>query len=303
MGNKTGSLTELEVAARRANCRKSTGPRTAQGKQRTRLNALRHGLNTQAQSFYASMVELGEDPKGFQHLLRSLIAARRPADAVEMMLIEDLAILEWKKTRLDRAEAGKQARSLQELLADRRHKAVQIGRDTPDVSQTEVLRVGLRRILNSPSKFEELLTHLNTLLGWAQERNPHADGERLLLALYGEEPSLRGVEIFDTFHRLTEPQAPSEVTESAWKDLEMVLNLEIRDVAEEYQLYLEEYVQLSRAQRDAALAPTPEDWHVLIRQENVLNRQIERKLKLLESIQKRRKCEEHAALRSMTEPL
>jgi hypothetical protein len=289
MGNKKGSLTELEIAARQANCRKSTGPRTAPGKKRTRLNALKHGVYTQAQSFYASMVELGEDPKGFLHLLRSLIAARQPADAVEMMLIEDIAVLEWKKARLDRAESGKQAESLAALLADRRHKAVEVGRDTRNVSQAEVLRDGLRRVLNSTAKFEELLTDLNIVLRWVKERNPSAEGEQMLLAIYGDEPSLRGVQIFDMFHQLIQPAAPSVASEAAWKDLEMLINTEIRDVMEEYQLYLEEHVQVSRAQRDAALAPTPNEWHVIIRQEKAFNKQIEQKLQLLESIQERLK--------------
>ncbi len=36
-------LSERELAARRANAQRSTGPRTARGKARSRLNALKHG--------------------------------------------------------------------------------------------------------------------------------------------------------------------------------------------------------------------------------------------------------------------
>jgi hypothetical protein len=36
-------LSERELAARRANARRSTGPRTPQGKARVRLNGLKHG--------------------------------------------------------------------------------------------------------------------------------------------------------------------------------------------------------------------------------------------------------------------
>ena len=64
MGNKRGSLTAEEIEARRENSRKSTGPRTEAGKRRAGLNALKHGIHTQAQSFHASMIELGEDPEG-----------------------------------------------------------------------------------------------------------------------------------------------------------------------------------------------------------------------------------------------
>ena len=82
----------------------------------------------------------------------------------------------------------------------------------------------------------------------------------------------------------------------------MALLEESRDVVEEYQLYLEEHVQISRAQRDAALAPTPSEWHVMIRHENALNRQIERKLELLDRIQKRRRHEEERLLRLAYQP-
>ena len=37
-------LSDAERAARRANAQHSTGPKTAAGKQRSRANALKHGL-------------------------------------------------------------------------------------------------------------------------------------------------------------------------------------------------------------------------------------------------------------------
>lgn len=296
MGSKRRCLTRAEIEARRKNARKSTGPRTPRGKGRSRLNALKHGIYTQAQSFHASMIELGEDPQGFMRLLRGLLAARQPADAVEMMLVEDIAILQWKKLRLDRAQTGVQARNLQSLVAERRHRALQVGRDTPDISQAEVLRAGLRRVINSPSKFEEILNDLEMVLLWVKQNSIPPDGEGLLLALYGEEPSLRGAQIINCIRELVHAKQQAAEDESLRTQLEMVLHQEIRDVAEEYQLYLEEHVEISRAMRDAALAPTPSDWHVMIRHENALNRLIEQKLKLLESIQNNRRREENGPL-------
>jgi hypothetical protein len=45
-------LTPAALAARRANAQKSTGPRTAAGKARSRLNALKHGRNSRLAQRY-----------------------------------------------------------------------------------------------------------------------------------------------------------------------------------------------------------------------------------------------------------
>jgi hypothetical protein len=292
MSNKHGSLTAAEIEARRRNSLKSTGPRTARGKRRACLNALKRGVSTQAQAFHATMCELEEDPEGFMRLLRGLIAARQPADAVEMMLIEDIAVLEWKKMRLDRAQAGKQAQTLHEFIAGRRHRALQVGRDTPDISQAEVFETGIRHLVNSPAKFGRLMECLELLLKCVKENDASAEAELMLSSLYGERPSLRGAEIINLFRRFTHPAEQTAEQTPAGKLLELAIQEEIRDVMEEYVLYLEEHIEVSRAQRDAALAPTPYDWYVMIRQENALNHMIERKLILLERIQSARRKRE-----------
>jgi hypothetical protein len=44
----TAPLSEARLNANRLNSEHSTGPRTGEGKKRTRLNGLRHGLTGQA---------------------------------------------------------------------------------------------------------------------------------------------------------------------------------------------------------------------------------------------------------------
>src|SRR4051812_35862707 len=65
-------LSEKRLAANRANALRSTGPRTRRGKERARLNAVRHGLRAALPAWQTPEIAsaLGEDSQEFR-LLRS----------------------------------------------------------------------------------------------------------------------------------------------------------------------------------------------------------------------------------------
>lgn len=106
-------LTRAELAARRANAAKSTGPRTDAGKRRSAANALRstgprtpdgkqrsarnstrHGLSSQ------SFLLPSEDPAEFQAHLRDFERNFRPVGDAETRLVHHLARTEWKLRRV-----------------------------------------------------------------------------------------------------------------------------------------------------------------------------------------------------------
>jgi len=60
-------------------------------------------------------------------------------------------------------------------------------------------------------------------------------------------------------------------------------------ILEEYELFLREHVENTRAGRIAAMAPSHAQWAAIIRQQNALHRQLERKIRLLEEMQERRR--------------
>ena len=289
------ALSPREIKARRLNSRKSTGPRTVAGKRRSALNALKYGSYSGRQSLAEAMQELGEDPREFQHFVAGLLDSLDPADGVERMLVEDIATLGWKKRRLDRAQQGMQLRNLELLELDRHRQALEVGRDSPDLSQAEVLKIGLRRAKKSPAKFGEILSYLDMLTAAVEKNDFSQDADPIFAALYGEEPTLRGAEIINFYHRFQEPHEATEENRALAARLKLTLQEETRDVAEEYALYLQEHVHVSPALRNATLAPTNPEWRAMIRHEYTIDRLIERKLKLLMQTQNARRARERAA--------
>ena len=81
-------------AINRANSQHSTGPRTDSGKQRSSLNALRHGLTA------ASAVLPSEDPAAYDAHRRALFAEYQPATPTETQLVQELADTSWRLNRI-----------------------------------------------------------------------------------------------------------------------------------------------------------------------------------------------------------
>jgi hypothetical protein len=294
MSHHQGPETEKETEARRNKQRRATGPRTEAGKRRMRFNALKHGIYARTASLEEIMNELGEDPQDFRRLTRELMEARQPADAIERMLVEEIAVLLWKKARLDRTQGGMQVRSLQLVDLERTRQAREVGRENYNGLQAEVRARGLRQMPDSAGKFEEMLAYLDVLLEMARKRDEAEDPEPALRALYGDQPTLRGAQIANLYRMCREARKLSHEDEALERGLELAIMEERHDVQEEYELFLEDHLRSTRAARNAGLAPAYPQWTTLLRQENQLHRQIERKLRLLEEIQERRRARAQA---------
>jgi hypothetical protein len=87
------------TAMNRANSLRSTGPRTDSGKQRSALNALRHGLTA------ASAVLPSEDQAAFDTHRRGFFDEYRPATPTETQLVQELADTSWRLNRIPLLEA------------------------------------------------------------------------------------------------------------------------------------------------------------------------------------------------------
>src|SRR3954453_21067027 len=92
--------TAKQIEANRRNAQKSTGPQTEEGKRRSCINALKHGLG-------AIHVPLPhEDPNEYTNILTGLMETYQPANAQEQLLVENIASAYLRIQRASRFEAA-----------------------------------------------------------------------------------------------------------------------------------------------------------------------------------------------------
>src|SRR5262245_26202909 len=88
-------------AANRRNAQRSTGPKSDEGKNAVKWNALKHGL-------LAKATVLPQEARAeYERLLAGLVEDYQPVGTLEAILVEDIAAICWRRRRAVRAEAAK----------------------------------------------------------------------------------------------------------------------------------------------------------------------------------------------------
>jgi hypothetical protein len=100
---------QSQVSANRSNARKSTGPRTAEGKATVAQNAVKHGLSARLD------VIKGEDQAEFDLHREQMLGELVPVGAMESVLAERVVGLSWRLKRVEHI----QNEVFDALLADR----------------------------------------------------------------------------------------------------------------------------------------------------------------------------------------
>ncbi len=146
--------TATQTLTNRENAQHSTGPRTAEGKQRSSLNAVRHGLTGQ------TVVLPNEDPGRYLKFREALYRDLAPQGTVELMLAQTICDTQWRLERAAAREANILAIGHLEPLPDR-------------IVNLEILdvRTAMIEVISSER-------HENTL------RNLHLQESRLSRSLY-----------------------------------------------------------------------------------------------------------------------
>ena len=90
--------TPKQIAANHRNAQKSTGPRTPEGKAKTRLNPLKHGLNAE------TIVLPFENPDDYLELQQAVLDDLQPKGITQQILVERFVQRHWVAQRLARTE-------------------------------------------------------------------------------------------------------------------------------------------------------------------------------------------------------
>ncbi len=101
-------ISEKQHQANRRNAVLSTGPVTTEGKAAVRFNALRHGLRAR------SILLPGENAGEFHQLCADLESDWNPRTRTEQLLVEQMAVAQWKLARL---EVGERSIFMKEMPA------------------------------------------------------------------------------------------------------------------------------------------------------------------------------------------
>ncbi|MBN2127986.1 MAG: hypothetical protein JW741_00750 [Sedimentisphaerales bacterium] len=153
--------TEAQVQANRLNARKSTGPRSDEGKAVASQNALKHGLLAQ------KAVIAGEDVGEFEFYRDELLGELSPDGAMESMLAERVVSLSWRLRRAERAQNEAFDTLLARVASDpfrRNARSAEADSDADGPQETPLGRAALRdfangRVLERLSMYERRIEH------------------------------------------------------------------------------------------------------------------------------------------------
>jgi hypothetical protein len=104
------TISRRKLAANRRNARKSTGPRTPDGKRIASINARGHGL------FSRNLILPGENREEFIHLWNSIQNTLQAKNLLELSLVSRFVQAQWKLLRVQSADAALHEMAEQELL-------------------------------------------------------------------------------------------------------------------------------------------------------------------------------------------
>jgi len=301
---KSTCLTSQRLGAQRRNAQRSTGPRSQAGKERMRMNALKHGCDAAPENEAAVMRALGEDPEQFAALKQELMTAYGPSDALWDHQLDDLARLYWRRNRVERLVTGLMRDALEKVEEERAALARALAEVSFEPSQCEAVMlelpqpshrcVRLRLLLSlwglireqvgrrcfTPGQKSRMESYYQGELGWRPRQISH------LLGLFGDWAYLREHNPARLEGYVQERFGDEAGVEARYQELVGLVEEQMAAVEAAFEEAMEAQERKDAIARDLCLAPEDKRAERVLRLEAGLDRAIDRKVRILLSLRK-----------------
>ncbi len=307
---RTYTASEKSIASNRKNARRSTGPRTAEGKAVTRMNAVKHGILSGA--VVVRGLRIQEQEGEFKELREQCWQCLAPVGRIEMMLVDRIVTAQWRLRRALMAETGEivlsvdgglRRRSNREPLPlgifmdKRRDAAEQMEMSTQGLGylkavvrsvREDVERDGeltqatcdqlLRRFINEPNSLTR------AFLGYRERFMANASAVAPGASSFAK-PSADKMADKDAL-------SPEELKENHQRAVLSYIEMKLADYEELSGLCEEREDKEDTARQAANVLPSAAVLDKILRYEGALDRQLYRAMNQLERLQRRREGED-----------
>jgi hypothetical protein len=292
---KKKRTSEKQIEANRGNARKSTGPKTQEGRAVSSRNAVKHGILSAEVVVQGSVID--ESPREYRALHRRFWEHFAPEGPLEEMLVDQIVTTQWRLRRVLRAEAGEIALSVDEGYQKRNPR--------DPVVQWLFWGVSLdpAREMRETSLGTAMLIMRLRQVREAVEKEGKLTEAAIALAEVGRKPNTITHQLNELRKSFMEAAGESEADDmlrtSQKEEALRQIDLKLNQLAYEERECREREEIAEAASRAATLLPSVEVLEKITRYETKLRRQLARDLNQLERIQRMRRGEDVPAPMTM----
>jgi ABC-type dipeptide/oligopeptide/nickel transport system ATPase subunit len=280
---KTVSARQLAANAR--NARKSTGPKTPQGRDVSKRNALKHGIFSKEVLVHGFYFQ--ESSHEFTALFQDFRQSLNPVGPVEEMLVDQIVTAHWRLRRALRAESGEITLSVEKG---------QFERSKPNMHWRWM---GWELTPDQVGAMEESAIGIDILASWLREIRDEVEEKGELteaavkLPCRGR-PNLLSIELEDLRLELLKNPAgadPAGRREANKKQVLSFIHGKLAELACNRANCVRRELAEENARQAVAVLPAPEVLDKILRYETKLQRQLFRAMNHLERLQRMRQGE------------
>jgi hypothetical protein len=267
---------------------KATGPRTPQGKQRSKFNALKHGLQSKA------VLLQDESRAEYGSLLTGLREDLQPQGKLEAVLVENLAALLWRKRRLIQVESAEISKndflrgdSLEPEDIQQLDCTQQDGASVEEPSDSRGLKyipkamrvlINYRIALEDDSLDEKEKLRIHEEIVDLEKR--HATDRRIIQKV---------AELLHLSKALPKSEERADDPDQSKKEIYRLLDAQLERFMSSYNILLDKVARRTMYSMLAPRIPSQEVLDHLLRYEAHLSREFDRTMTQLERLQRMRK--------------